>query len=451
MAKSHEIDMTSGNLLPKILKFAIPLMLTGVLQLLFNAADLIVVGQFAENADNSVSAVGSTSSLINLIVNVFLGLSVGANVLMARAYGSKSYEKADRALHTSILLSLLSGLVLAVFGFFFAYTFLYWMQTPANVIDLASLYLKIYFLGMPFNMLYNFGAAILRAVGDTKRPLYFLTIAGVINIALNLLLVIVFNLDVAGVAIATITSEAVSAILVLFCLIKGNSFIKLRLKHLKIHKEETIELAKIGIPAGIQGSVFSISNVLIQSSINSFGEIVLAGNTAASNIEGFVYTAMNSIYHAALAFTAQNVGARNFPNIKKTMGYSLLLVTIIGLVLGGIVMLFAEPLLKVYINGEESIKYGVLRLTYIVIPYFTCGIMDTLCGGLRGLGFSITPTIISLIGACIFRIVWIYTVFNADPTLSTLYVSYPISWVLTSLIYVGFYAVIYKSVKYKLM
>ena len=450
MSKSHEMDMTTGNLFPKILKFAIPLMFTGILQLLFNAADLIVVGQFAENAENSVSAIGSTSSLLNLIINVFMGISVGANVLMAKAFGSRDPEKADRTLHTSILLSLICGAFVGLFGFLFSYQFLIWMGTPASVIDLASIYLKIYFIGTPFNMLYNFGAALLRSLGDTKRPLYYLSIAGVVNVLLNLLLVIVFKLDVAGVAIATITSEAVSAVLVFLALLKGNSFCKFRFSHCRIYKEETLELIKIGIPAGIQGSVFSISNVLIQSSVNSFGEVVLAGNTAASNIEGFIYAAMNAIYSASLAFTAQNVGARNFNNIRKTFIDSLILVTIVGASLSALAILFAKPLLGIYINTEEAIQYGITRMSYIVIPYFLCGIMDVATGTLRGLGFSISPTIITLFGACIFRIVWIYTAFAAHHELWVLYISYPISWALTSLIQFGYYFFVRKDIKFKL-
>ena len=450
-SKSVEMDMTTGNLCPKIIKFAIPLIFTGILQLLFNAADLIIVGQFAPNPDFSVSAVGSTSSLVNLIVNVFMGLSVGANVLMAKAFGSKDKELADRTLQTSVLLSLICGVIVGLFGFSFASIFLGWMGTPDNVIGLASVYLKIFFLGMPFNLLYNYGAAILRSLGDTKRPLYYLFIAGFINVIGNIIFVAIFKMDVKGVAISTVISQFVSSLLILIALIRGNSFIKLNLKHIRLYKEETIQLIKIGVPAGIEGSVFSISNVIIQSSINSFGEVSLAGNTAASNIEGFVYQAMAAIHYAALAFTAQNVGAKNFQNIRKTLIYSIIITTIIGLVLGGLVIAFAPFLINIYVHSPDSIAVGVTRLKFIVIPYFTCGIMDVLCGVIRGLGFSIAPTVISFTGACLFRIIWVFTIFKAMPSLEILYISYPITWILTSLIYIIFYFAIRKSVQYKMI
>ena len=429
MKRSYEIDMCSGPLIPELLQFSIPLMLSGILQLLFNAADIIVVGQFT--GSTAMAAVGSTGALNNLIINIFIGLSLGSSVLMARYYGAKDERNINELVHTSILLSFVSGTVLIVLGTALAKPLLSLMGTPYDVIDQAVLYMRIIFLGMPALMTYDFGAGILRAIGDTKRPLAYLFIAGVINVFLNLFFVIVFGLGVAGVALATIISQYTSALLVLRCLMKADAAYKLNIRELRIVRMKLVQILRIGLPAGIQGAVFNISNVLIQSSINSFGSIAMAGNTAASNIEGFVYTAMNSLYQASTSFTSQNVGARNAKRIVHVLLSCMAIVTIVGLSLGLLAVLFGDFLLGIYSSDPEVIAYGLGRLGLICSTYFLCGLMDTVGGSIRGLGYSIAPTIVSLAGACGLRILWIYTIFRIDHTLFVLYLSYPISWLVT--------------------
>lgn len=455
--KKREIDMCTGNLFKKIIIFCLPLAAMGMLQLFYNAADLLVVSRFG-NQEGALGAVGSTSSLINLIVNLFMGLSVGTNVVCARLFGSKEFDRIGRVVHTSILISFITGTVLGIVGFFMAGTLLELMN---NDLYLSKLYLKIYFIGMPFNMVYNFAAAILRAIGDTKRPLYFLSIAGIINIILNLVFVVVFKLGVAGVAIATIVSQIVSCFLIMWTLLKSKECYRFRFSKLAIHKRELLEIIKIGLPAGIQSCIFSISNVIIQSSVNSFTinkNAVMDGNSAASNIEGFVYTAMNSVYHAALAFTGQNYGAKNQKNIKKVTIYSLIIVTIIALVFGITLFMMGQQILKIYIsptddsaqafeNARIALDVGYIRLHYLCLPYFLCGIMDVMVGVLRGLGSSTLPMIVSIVGVCGFRIAWIYLIFRQYTAftdyhdLNMLYISYPISWIITFLIHLVTYLV----------
>ncbi len=440
--KKYEIDMCNGPLLGKILVFYVPLMLSGILQLLFNAADIVVVGRFA--GSQSLAAVGSTSSLINLLVNVFIGLSVGANVLVARFYGANKEKELSEMVHTAVMTSLVSGCILVVLGIALAKPALTLMDTPLDVIGQSVLYMRIYFLGMPAMMAYNFGSAVLRAVGDTKRPLYFLFSAGVINVALNLLFVIVFSMGVAGVATATVISQIVSALLVLRCLAKSDSSYRLNLKALKIVPDKLLKMIQIGVPAGLQGALFSISNVLIQSSVNSFGSIAMAGNTAASNVEGFVYTSMNAFHQTAISFTGQNYGARNFKRIGKILLICQVSVLIVGLVMGNAVYGLSGILLRLYSPEAEVIQYGVLRLGIICTTYCLCGMMDVMVGSLRGMGYSIMPMLVSLTGACLFRIVWIYTLFKQYHTLECLYISYPISWTLTFLVHLICFAIAYR-------
>ncbi len=435
--------MCTGALLPKLCAFAFPLALSSILQLLFNAADIVVVGKFAGNT--ALAAVGSTGALINLIVNLFIGLSVGTNVLVARYYGSGQRKELRETVHTSIATSLVAGVILIFLGFFLAKPLLALMGSPADVIDQATLYMQIFFLGMPANMLYNFGAAVLRSVGDTKRPLYFLLLAGVVNVILNLLFVICFHLGVAGVAIATIISQYISAVLVFICLLRSNGPYHLRLQELRITKDKLIGLAKIGLPAGMQGAIFSISNVLIQSSINSFGSTAMAGSTAAANIEGFVYAAMNAFHQAALSFTGQNLGAKKYDRIGKVMWNCVLLVTLVGFIFGMGAYLLGTPLLSIYSSDPDVISYGLERMLCICTIYFLCGIMDVFVGSLRGMGFSIAPMIVSIVGVCGFRVLWIYTVFAAQRSLFVLYLSYPISWILTALIHFGCYLVLHRK------
>lgn len=427
--KSYEIDMCNGSLLPKILLFSIPLMLSSILQLLFNAADMVVVGRFA--GSSALAAVGANASLINLLTNLFIGFSVGVNVLVARFYGAKKEQEISETVHSAIILSLVCGIGLMAFGMVVAPQILVLMGTPGDVLSQAVLYIRIYFAGMPVILLYNFGSAILRAVGDTQRPLYYLFAAGVINIILNLIFVIGFQLSVAGVALATVLSQVVSAGLILRCMTKMEGGCKVEWKKLRMKKEKVIQIVRIGFPAGLQGTVFSLSNVMIQSSVNSFGSVAMAGNTAASNIEGFIYMAMNSYHQTALSFTSQNFGAGNYKRIGKVLLECLAMVTGVGLVMGWTAYLCGNQLLGIYSSDPKVVEVGLLRLSVICTTYCLCGIMDVLVGELRGLGYAVMPMIVSLIGACGFRILWIFTVFQSHHSLLSLYISYPVSWILT--------------------
>lgn len=432
MGKDHyRINMTEGNLLPKILLFTLPLMASSILQLLFNAADIIVVGKFA--GSQALAAVSSTSALINLIINIFVGLSIGTNVLVARHIGANKQEEISKTVHTAMTLSIIGGILLSIFGVIAAKPLLQMMDSPVDIIDLSVLYLRIYFLGMTANLIYNYGAGILRAKGDTKRPLYFLAIAGVVNVVLNLILVIVFHMSVAGVAIATITSQFISAILIVICLMNEPGSMRLQFNHLRLDMPNLKEILKIGLPAGLQGCVFSLSNVMIQASVNSFGSVVVAGNGAAQNIEGFVYVGMNAFYQSCLTFTGQNLGANRIDRIKKTLMICLGLVTLTGLILGVGAWFFGESLLSIYADDPAVIAAGMVRLGYVSKTYFLCGIMDVMVGVLRGLGYSIIPMIVSLVGACGIRVLWLATIFQMNPTIETIYFSYPVSWIITVL------------------
>lgn len=447
MKKTYSMDMIHGPLFSKLLMYALPLVASGVLQLLFNAADIVVVGRFSGN--HALAAVGSTGALINLLVNLFIGVSIGANVLVARYCGARDEENAQETVHTAMSISLIGGILLIFIGFFLAKPLLSWMGTPADVLEDAALYMRIYFAGMPAFMIYNFGAAILRAIGDTRRPLYFLTLSGIVNVLFNLMFVIVFHLGVAGVALATIISQAISAILVVLCLLQSEGMCQLHRKKLKIHTDKLLDMLKIGLPAGLQGCVFSISNVLIQSSINSFGSIAMAGNTAASNIEGFVYTGMNAIYQTCLSFTSQNLGAKQIKRIRVILLECLAIVAVIGFVLGQSAYHLGHLLLGIYSSDPEVIQFGLIRLSLVCAPYFLCGLMDVMTGVMRGLGYSVLPMLVSLTGACAFRIVWIMTVFQMNRTLRTLYVSYPISWMVTFLAHLLCFLFAYHQLKKK--
>ncbi len=426
----YEIDMCSGSVLPKIIRFSLPLMFSSVLQLFFNAADIIVVGQYA--GPTALAAVGSTGAVTFLIINVFMGLAVGTNVTMARAFGAGDTNKVSRTVHTSILISILVGTALVFVGMFLSKPLLQLMGSPDDVIDQATLYMRIYFIGMPASMVYNFGAANLRAIGDTKRPLYFLAISGVLNVVVNLILVIVFSMGVAGVAIATILAQYLSAFLVILCLIKSQASYKLEIKKLKIYKEELMSIVKIGIPAGIQGTMFSLSNTLIQSSINGFGSVVMAGSTAAGNLEGFIFVAMNALHQSAVSFIGQNIGAKKYSRINKIVLNCLSCVVVVGVTMSALMVIFGENLLGIYNSDPEVISYGMIRIYYIVIPYFVCGIMDVMMGTLRGMGYSLVPTMVSLVGTCLMRVVWVMVIFAQNPTLETLFPVYLVSWTATT-------------------
>lgn len=434
--------MCSGPLFGKILKFAVPLILSGILQLLFNAADIIVVGRFSGN--HALAAVGSTSALINLLVNLFIGISVGASVLAGRYYGAGKAREMHETVHTAMFTALAGGCLMIFVGMILAQPILVWMGTPSDVLSHAVLYMRIYFVGMPAFMIYNFGAAILRAVGDTKRPLYFLTAAGIINVLFNLFFVIVLDLGVAGVAMATVISQIISAVLVLYCLCKSEGMYRLEPKKIRIYRDRFSAMLRIGIPAGFQGIVFNISNVLIQSSVNSLGSIAMAGNTAANNIEGFIFISTNSIYQTSLSFTSQNMGARQYKRVDKILLECLLIVTVIGTVLGNGAYLLGNHLVGIYSSDPAVIAYGVSRLGIVSVVYALCGIMDVFAGSMRGMGCSVLPMIVSLTGACLFRIIWIFTAFQMWHTPYILYISYPISWTLTACMHAVCYLIMRK-------
>ncbi len=441
-SKKYEIDMCNGPLLGKILVFYVPLMLSGILQLLFNAADIVVVGRFAGN--EALAAVGSTGSLTNLIVNLFIGLSVGANVLVARFYGAGQEGELKEMVQTAVATAVAGGVILVFLGFFVSGPALRLMGTPDDVISHSVLYMRIYFCGMPFMMVYNFGSAVLRAVGDTRRPLYYLLAAGVVNVLLNLFFVITLSMGVAGLAPATVISQAISAGLIVRCLILTDSAYRLELKGIRIAGDKLVKMVQIGIPAGMQGALFSISNVLIQSSVNSFGSVAMAGNTAGSNIEGFVYTAMNAFHQAAISFCGQNYGARKYKRMGKVLLICELLVVAVGALMGNAVYFGGGTLLRLYSTDAEVIRYGILRMGYICTLYFLCGMMDVAVGVLRGMGYAIMPMLVSLTGACLLRVVWIYTVFQEYHTLECLYLSYPISWGLTFAVHMVCFAIVYR-------
>lgn len=449
--QQKEMDMTEGPLLKKIILYTLPIILTGILQLLFNAADLVVVGRFG--SDTSVAAVGATSAVITLITNLFIGLSVGAGVAVAHGLGAGKSEEVHKTIHTAIPIALVSGIVLTFIGVCGSRLFLELMGTPDDVINLSATYMKIYFIGITASMIYNFGAAILRAAGDTKSPLIYLTVAGIANVILNLIFVIAMKMDVAGVATATTISQTISALLILRALMKRNDSCKLVLKKMRFYRHQIIRIIQIGIPAGIQGSLFSISNVIIQSSINSFGSVVMSGNAAAGNIEGFVYISMNSFSQTAINFTARNYGAGKIDRLHKITWLCLASVFVTGLTLGLTARIFGENLLSIYIpNKPQDISYGLIRMTFICIPYFICGLMDVTTGLLRGINYSVLPMIISVVGVCVFRIVWIYTVFRAPEyhTLQSLYISYTISWSITFLTELIIFLVLLKKFRKKL-
>ena len=445
--RKYEMDMCSGPVLKKVLIYTLPLMASSVLQLLFNAADIIVVGRFA--GENSLAAVGSTTAIVNLLVNLFVGLSIGANVLTARYYAAKKSAHLSKTIHTAMMLAIVGGILLAFVGFFGARPIMKMMQSPPEVLELSVLYLKIYFLCMPAMLLYNYGAAILRAIGDTRRPLYYLTAAGVINVVLNLFFVIVLKMDVAGVAAATAIAQCFSAFMIVRCLMNESGSMKLRPKLLFIHKQEFVKILQIGIPAGFSGILFSLSNVVIQSSINGFGNIVVAGNAAAQNIEGFVYVSMNSFSQAAISFASQNVGVGKYERVNKILLSCAGSAAAAGIILGNGAYLFGDILLRLYSENAEVIQMGLIRMSYVACFYALCGVMDSLVGVLRGLGYSVLPMIVSLIGACGLRILWIATIFQipALHTIHTIYISYPISWALTALVLLVSHVIIMRGIK----
>lgn len=435
----HEMDLTTGSIFKKLIIFALPLIATNILQLLFNVADVAVLGIFVEEGDNAVAAVGATGALINLIIGLFVGLSVGANVLVARFVGSNDKERAEKVVGMSMILSVIMGAVLAIVGFFCARIFLGWMGCDENVIDMAAKYMQIYFIGMPIILLYNFCAAILRAVGDTLRPLIFLVIGGVVNVGLNIFFILVLHKDVEGVAIATIASQTISAVLAIICLLKSDGYSHLSVRKIRFFKAELLDMIKIGLPSGVQGCVFSLSNVVIQSTINSFKQQAMTGNTIAAQFDGFIYNAMFGLALACMSFVSQNLGAKNIDRIRKTVKIALLDVFVIGVVVGGIILLLARPVGSIISDDPVVLDYTWRRMLITSTTYFLCGLMDVMSNTMRGLGKTTTAMTISISGSCLFRILWINTMCVWFNSIETLYWVYPVSWALTFAIYLIVY------------
>lgn len=440
----YEIDMCNGSLMDKLISFSLPLMLSGILQLLFNAVDIIVVGRFTGR--HALAAVGSTTALINMFVNLFIGISLGVNVLAARFFAAKKDQEMSETVHTAIAFALVSGIVMVFVGVFFAKIALELMGTPDDVIGLSALYMRLYFCGMPFFMLYNYGAAILRAIGDTKRPLLFLIVAGIANVILNLILVVIFHLGVAGVAVGTILSQLISSVLVVRCLCKAEASYQLHFSKLSIKGVYMKQIFKVGIPAGIQSTVINFSNVLLQSSVNSFGSIAMAGYTAANNIFGFLYAATNSITQACMSFTSQNYGVGKLKRVDRVLFNCMILTVTITLLLGGGTYIFGHQLLGIYTSDAEVIACGIEIFLYTTVTYFLCGLMDLFPGAMRGMGYSFVPMIISIIGTVGLRIVWIFWVFPKNHTLDVLFISYPVSWGLTIIMQVICFLFVRKKV-----
>ena len=442
--KKYEIDMTNGTIMDKLITFSLPLMLSGILQLMFNAVDIIVVGQFS--GSRPLAAVGSTSALINLFTNFFIGISLGTNVLAARFFASGKIKEMSDTVHTSILFAAISGVVMMIVGLLFSRFALELMETPDEVIDMAALYLKIYFVGVPFFMLYNYGAAVLRAVGDTRRPLVFLVISGAVNAILNMVLVILFHLDVEGVAIATVISQMISCVLVLRCLCKTDACYQLHFSKLAINGKYLRQIFQVGVPAGIQSTVINFSNVLLQSSVNSFGSIAMAGYTAANNLLGFLYTSINAVTQACMSFTSQNYGAGKTKRMDRVLIDCLILSCAFSLTMGCCAWFFGPQLLQIYTESSAVISCGVEILSFTTVTYFLCGIMDLIPGALRGMGRSAVPMILSIIGTVGTRIVWIFWIFPYHRSLDILFLSYPVSWILTILMQVICFFIVRKSV-----
>ena len=444
--KKRSQDMLHGPLLRNIIFYTVPIILTSLLQLLFNAADLIVVGRFCGSA--SVAAVGATGSVTNLIVSLFIGLSVGAGVSVAHAAGSGDKQMLHRVVHTAIPVAIVSGAVLTVVGVCLARSVLTWMGTPEEVLPLSTVYMQIYFGGILFTMVYNFGAAILRAVGETQKPLIYLSIAGVLNVVLNVFFVTVFHMNVAGVALATVISQGVSMVLAVGELMRRTDDCKLEFKKMRFYSAPLRKIVALGLPAGIQGSLFGISNVMIQSSINSFGDVFLSGSAAAGNLESFIYVTLNAFHQTALNFTGQNAGAGQYKRVWKVLWLCIGCVTVVGIIAGGLMYLFAGQLLPIYItDSQEAISYGILRMSYVCLFYFLLGLMDVTTGVLRGLGSSLVPMLISIMGVCVLRIGWIVTIFQVPQyhTPECLFLSYPVSWAVTFLCQIVACMVVYRN------
>ena len=444
MASKYSLDMTNGPFLKKILRFSLPLVLTGLLQMIYNTADVIVVGRFA--GGTALAAVGATGSLVHLILNIFLGMSMGSGVMTAKYIGARDENSVKRCVHSAMLLSILSGIFVAIFGFVFSEQLLVMMDSPEDVLPLSKLYLQIFFIGAPAGMVFNFGASIVRATGDTKKPLLILSLSGIVNIVLNLILVIKFNMSVAGVAIATIVSQYISATIIVIVLFKMKNACKLDIKKLRFHKEELKRILYVGIPAGIQNSLFSVSNVIIQTTVNSFGSVAMAGIAASSNIDSLIYTCTNAISQTTMTFSSQNYGAKKYENFNKIYLRCIVLTIVIGGGMGALGVVFKDFLVGIFSTDPAVIEIGAQRLTLILPFYFFCSLMDVGAGQLRGMGKSFLPMLVSLLGGCGLRILWIFAFFPKNPTLIYLYYAYPISWTITFVVLFVCYFIVRKQI-----
>lgn len=440
LSRDRDMDMCSGPLFSKILIFALPIMAMNILQLLFNAADMVVVGRYS--GSEALAAVGATGSLINLIVTLFMGLSVGTSVIVAQDYGAGKPDAISSSVHTSITISIIGGVLVMVAGLALCEPLLAYMGTPVDIIDLSTLYMKIYFLGLPASMVFNFGAAILRAIGDSRRPMYYLTITGIVNVILNMFFVIVLHMSVDGVAWATVISQYLSMLMIITFLSQNDGAIRFRFKRMSIDGDKLKDIVRIGVPAGLQSLLFSISNVLIQSAVNSFGSVMVAASAAASNIEGLVATSTNAYYNAAITFTGQNMGAKKYDRIDTIAKVCTVLIFATWIILGGVTLYFGRFLLGLYTSNPDVIDLGMLRIKVMMVAYFTCGIMNVFPGLTRAMGYSILPMLCTLVGACLMRIVWLATFFRWYPTVIMLFVCYPVTWTIAGLGQVGvfFYA-----------
>lgn len=445
MTRTRDHDFSQGPLLKKFVMFSLPILAMNMLQLLFNAVDMIVAGRFVGH--RALGAVGASGALINLLVNLFMGLSVGTSVVVAQDYGAGRYRDVSRGVHTSLYLSALTSLPVMLAGFFFCEPLLKMMGTPEDILGISALYMKIYFLGLPAAMVYNFGSAVLRAVGDSRHPMYYLIAGGLVNVFMNIFFVARLGMGVDGLALATIISQYISLMLLLVHLKRANDPIRLRFKDLRPDKQKLLQIIKIGLPAGLQSVLFSVSNVLIQSAVNGFGTIMVAASSAASNIEGFVGTSMNAFYNAAITFTGQNMGAKKYDRIDTIAKISTGLIVFTWITMGGLTMLFARPLLNIYTDNPQVVELGIVRINILMVAYFTAGMMNVYPGITRGMGYSIPPMLSTLIGACLLRIVWLWTVFAAWPTPAVLFLCYPVTWLISGTGQVGIFLYARKKVR----
>lgn len=448
MGTINKKDLTTGPIASNLLLYALPIFATGILQTLFTTTDTIVVGRFA--GYEAMGGIGSTNSLIHLLINLFLGLSVGVNVLVAKLYGAKDDEGVSQTIHTAVLLSLLSGIVLALVGVTLSRQFLQWMGTPEDVIDHAVIYITIYFIGMPTHLLYTFGSAILRAVGDSRHPLLFLAFSGILNVVLNLILVALFHFGVAGVAIATVVSELIASVLVMNLLRKEKGALHFSIRKLSIKWKHMAEILRVGIPSGLQSILFSFSNVILQSSVNSLGSLAVAGNTAAASIDSVFSMVGQSIGHATLSFVSQNVGAKKYQRLNAILRTSITVSLVVGAVMGGAIYFIGPMVLGLFTEDARVIEYGMMRVLVTLVPYFIANLQNTMVSAVRGLGYAMYPMFSSIFCTCIFRLIWVKTVFPIYPTIASLYLSYPISWAGVSLSLIPCYLIIMKKLKQKI-